>query len=89
MDYAALGLAVLASDVSVYQGSIADGPGGQLVPNDPASWYAALDWMVRDQATRRAAGAHARQAFLRQASLGADPGVRRDCLASLGDVPAS
>ena len=89
MDYAALGLAVLASDVSVYQGSIADGPGGQLVPNDPASWYAALDWMVRDQATRRAAGAHARRAFLRQASLGADPSVRRDCLAGLGALPAS
>ena len=36
MDYAAMGLAVLASDTPVYRGSIADGPAGQLVANDPA-----------------------------------------------------
>ena len=34
MDYAAMGLVVLASDMPVYRGSIADGPAGQLVPND-------------------------------------------------------
>jgi glycosyltransferase involved in cell wall biosynthesis len=69
MDYAALGLAILASDVPSYQGSLADGPAGQLVRNDPTSWYAALNAMIRDQDRRRAFAAAARPAFLQQASL--------------------
>ncbi|HST76255.1 MAG TPA: glycosyltransferase [Acetobacteraceae bacterium] len=48
LDYAALGMAVLASDIGVYRGSIADGPGGMLVRQDPASWFEALSRLVRD-----------------------------------------
>ena len=39
LDYAALGLAVVASDVAAYRGSLADGPGGMLVANRPEAWY--------------------------------------------------
>ena len=38
MDYAALGLPVLASDMPVFRGSLADGPGGMLVENTPSAW---------------------------------------------------
>ena len=40
LDYAAIGLPVLASDRAVYRGSLADGPGGWLLPDDEAhgSW---------------------------------------------------
>ncbi|HEY1411367.1 MAG TPA: glycosyltransferase, partial [Rhodopila sp.] len=69
MDYAALGLVVLASDMPVYRGSLADGPAGQLVANNAAAWYAALDMMVRDQDARQAIAARSRAAFLAQASL--------------------
>ena len=63
LTYAAMGLAVVASDVPAYRGSIADGPAGQLVPNDPVAWHAALDWLIRDQDLRRRLAVEARQAF--------------------------
>ncbi len=53
LDYAALGLATLASDVAPYQGSLADGPGGSLVPNTTPDWYEALSRLIRDAALRR------------------------------------
>lgn len=49
LDYAALGLAVLASEGPVYRGSLADGPGGMLVANEAGAWYAALSRLVRDR----------------------------------------
>jgi Glycosyl transferases group 1 len=69
MDYAALGLTVLASDTPVYRGSIADGPAGHLVANDPRHWHSALDWLIRDHASRSSGTARAREAFLAQATL--------------------
>jgi glycosyltransferase involved in cell wall biosynthesis len=53
LDYAALGLASLASDVPAYRGSLADGPGGTLVPNTTDAWYAALSRLIRDAVWRR------------------------------------
>jgi glycosyltransferase involved in cell wall biosynthesis len=53
LDYAALGVATLASDVVAYRGSLADGPGGVLVSNTGAGWYEALSRMIRDTAWRR------------------------------------
>ena len=52
LDYAALGLAVAASDVPAYRGSLADGGGGCLVPNDTAAWFDALSRLVRDRVLR-------------------------------------
>ncbi|HEY4044135.1 MAG TPA: glycosyltransferase, partial [Rhodopila sp.] len=69
MDYAAIGLVTLASDVPSYRGSIADGPAGQLVSNDPVAWTAALDWLIRDQAFRRASAERARRAFATHGTL--------------------
>ena len=53
LDYAALGLASLASDVAAYRGSLADGAGGRLVPNTEAAWYEALSLLIRDATLRR------------------------------------
>lgn len=78
MDYAALGLAILASDVAVYRGSLADGVAGQLVANDPRAWYVALEWLVRNQALRRQFAERARAAFSDRATLASDPSSRRD-----------
>ena len=69
IDYAALGLVVLASDMSVYRGSIADGLAGHLVANTSAAWYAAIDRFMRDPDARRAVAGRSRAAFLAQASL--------------------
>jgi hypothetical protein len=49
MDYTALGLAVLASDVPAYRGV----PGGETVENTTAAWGEALSLMIRDRVARR------------------------------------
>ncbi len=77
MDYAAIGLAVLASDTPVYRGSLADGPAGQLVTNDPRAWHTALDWLIRNQSLRQTIASGARQAFLTQATLASHAHARR------------
>jgi glycosyltransferase involved in cell wall biosynthesis len=71
LEYAALGMPVLASDVAPYRRSVADGAAGELVTNTPAAWLAALDWMIRDEAHRHALAAQARGAFERRGTLGA------------------
>ncbi len=83
MDYAAMGLAVLASDTPVYRGSIADGPAGLLVANDHRAWHAALDWLVRDQALREATVTRTREAFLTRASLSSQADIRLAALTQL------
>ena len=83
MDYAALGLAVLASDTPVYRGSIADGPAGQLVANDPLAWHSALDWMIRNPDLRTRAATAARDAFAAHATLQSDVDTRRAALTQL------
>ena len=89
MDYAALGLVVLASDTPVYRGSIADGPAGHLVANDPLAWHAALDWMIRNPDLRVRLAKAARAAFVAQATLASDVGTRRAALAALLPTRAS
>jgi GT2 family glycosyltransferase/glycosyltransferase involved in cell wall biosynthesis len=69
MDYAALGVAVVASDTPVYRGSLADGPNGMLVANEPGAWYAAIDRLVRDPDARQALASRSRTEFLAKASL--------------------
>jgi glycosyltransferase involved in cell wall biosynthesis len=80
IDYAALGLAVVASDTAVYRGSIADGSAGQLVANTPAAWYAALTWLMRNWDLRRGMAHQSRQAFLSHASLASQAQLRRSAL---------
>ena len=83
MDYAALGLAILASDVPAYRGSLADGVAGRLVANDPRAWFAALEEMLRNQDLRRSIAAAARPAFLRHATLASQAVTWREALARL------
>ena len=81
LDYAALGLAILASDVPVYRGSVADGPGGFLVPNDEDAWYNALSRLVRDTDLRRRLGQGAWEAFSATGTLAARDEAWRAALA--------
>jgi glycosyltransferase involved in cell wall biosynthesis len=83
LEYAAMGLAVLASDVPAYRGSIADGPAGRLVPNSLAGWHGALDWMIRDQDQRRGLAVQARDAFNSDGSLSSDATQREAALRAL------
>jgi GT2 family glycosyltransferase/glycosyltransferase involved in cell wall biosynthesis len=71
LDFGALGLALLASDVAVYQGSVADGAGGMLVPNTEDAWYLALCRLVRDTHLRRRLGQGAWDAYIATGTLGA------------------
>jgi glycosyltransferase involved in cell wall biosynthesis len=77
MDYAAMGLFVLASDTPVYRGSIADGPAGHLVPNTTAEWYAALNWLMRNENFRHTTAARSRSAFLADGTLAGQAQTRR------------
>jgi GT2 family glycosyltransferase/glycosyltransferase involved in cell wall biosynthesis len=77
MDYAALGLAVLASDVPAHRGSLADGPGGMLVANTEAAWFDALCRLIRDAALRRRLAEGARNACAAQHTLAAQALARR------------
>ena len=72
LDYAALGLAVLASDVPAYRGSLADGPGGRLVANTDTAWYNALSRLIRDDPFRRGLAAGARRWLHTNATLAAN-----------------
>ncbi len=63
LDYAGLGLPVLASDREAYRGTLADGPGGMLLPDDEATWFVALSRLVRDTTLRRRMAEAARAAF--------------------------
>jgi glycosyltransferase involved in cell wall biosynthesis len=76
LDYAALGLPMLASDHAAYRGSIADGEGGWLVPNDADAWFVALADLVRS-AKRRTHLAGRARAALPSRSLAAQAGERR------------
>jgi glycosyltransferase involved in cell wall biosynthesis len=87
MDYAALGLAVVASDVPVYRDSIASGAAGQLVANDAGAWYAALNWLIRNRALRHAMAEEARPAFLATSSLAVQAEARREAWLRLLDKP--
>ena len=74
LDFAALGLALLASDVAVYRGSVADGAGGMLIPNTEDAWYQAVCRLVRDTDLRRRLGQGAWEDFSARGTLavGAD-----------------
>lgn len=69
LDYAALGLAVVASDVPAYRLSLADGPGGLLAANQPDAWFAAMSRLVRDGELRRELARGAHEAFTAQGTL--------------------
>jgi len=67
---------VLASDRAVYRGSLADGPGGRLLPDEENAWFVALSGLIRDGALRRRLAEGARAAFA-DATLAAQASERR------------
>jgi GT2 family glycosyltransferase/glycosyltransferase involved in cell wall biosynthesis len=83
LDYAALGMAVLASDVAAYRGSPADGTGGALVANTTSAWYEALSRLIRDAASRRHFAAAGFEHFHASETLAAQPdAIRRSWCAT-------
>jgi GT2 family glycosyltransferase/glycosyltransferase involved in cell wall biosynthesis len=69
LDYAAMGMAVLASDIDVYRGSLADGTGGCLVPNHSDAWHSAVELLIRDREGRHRLAASGIEAFRTQGTL--------------------
>jgi glycosyltransferase involved in cell wall biosynthesis len=76
LDYAALGTAILASDVAPFRGSLADGRGGRLVTNTEAAWTDALDRLIRHPRLRRDLAVGARTALLESGTLAAQAPAR-------------
>ncbi len=77
LDYAAIGLPVLASDGPVYRGSLADGVGGMLVQNTTEAWYGAISRMIRDGAWRARLAEGARAHVEAHGTLAAQAAARR------------
>ena len=71
MEYAALGLPVIASAVPAYRGSVADGLGGMLVGNTETEWFGALSRLVRDPVLRARLAAGGRAWLAARGVLGA------------------
>ena len=86
MDYGALGLAVVASDVAAYDDTLTDGVTGLLVANTESVWFDALSRLMRDPALRLGLARGARAAFAERWTLAAQTELRQ---AAWGDVVAS
>jgi hypothetical protein len=81
-DYAALGLAVVASDVAAHRDdALGKADGVRLIPNDEHAWCAALAELVRDARERRRRGEQARAALLKAHTLAAHAEERWRALA--------
>jgi hypothetical protein len=87
LDYAALGLAVLASDVPAYRGSLADGAGadgagahgvgGRLVANTEAAWFRAVSDLILDAGARQTLANGGKSALATHHTLAAQAEWRR------------
>jgi glycosyltransferase involved in cell wall biosynthesis len=91
LDYAALGLAVLGSDVPTYHGSLADAEqgdgkraGGMLVPATTAAWVEAVGMMLRNPRLRRDLAAGAMERLVSDYTLGAQAESRRALWRAVG-----
>lgn len=69
LDYTAMGLATLTSDVPAYRDTIENEVTGLVVPNDPEAWYGALDRLVSDATLRHQLANAARDKLLSQHTL--------------------
>jgi glycosyltransferase involved in cell wall biosynthesis len=80
MDYAALGLPTIASDIGVYDDAIINGINGEKVANNPTVWYVALATLVRDPARRARLAIGAGAAFTERFTLASQAKDRRAAL---------
>lgn len=69
IQYSALEIPPVASDVGSGKDVVLDGETGMLVPNDPAAWKAALGKLLSDAALREAMGKRAREFILQRYSV--------------------
>jgi hypothetical protein len=82
LEYAALAIPVLASDVPAYRLSLADGAGGMLVGPAPDDWYASINWLIRNPALRRTLSLAARRCLEMTGTLAAQATTRREVWAA-------
>jgi glycosyltransferase involved in cell wall biosynthesis len=73
LDYAGLGLAVVASDVHAYRQMIVSGETGLLVNNDVDAWFQALRSLIRRPGLRFRLAAEARSRLLTNHMLNVQP----------------
>ena len=80
LDYAALRLAVLASDTSTYRDALSNGDGGRLVTNTTEAWYAAISALVRDAPLRRSMADRAYETLMARGTLASQAEQRRQAI---------
>ena len=83
MDYAALGVAVVASDVPAYRGMIRHNETGLLVANEPQAWRQALRTVILDPRLRHELADRARTTLFAEHSVGATAHVLLDALGAV------
>jgi glycosyltransferase involved in cell wall biosynthesis len=76
MDYAALGLTVVASDVEAYRATLIPDTGALLVPTDPLVWAETLARLLRNPSWRQELAARTRAVFASRWTLGAQQAAR-------------
>jgi GT2 family glycosyltransferase/glycosyltransferase involved in cell wall biosynthesis len=69
LDYAALGLATVCSDLEPYQGVVRNGINGILVENSTEAWYHALKRLIEEPALRTTLGQVANEDFVQNHTL--------------------
>ncbi len=69
IQYSALEIPPIASDVGSGKDVVIDGETGFLVPNDPEAWKSALSTMLTDATLREAMGKRAREFILKRYSV--------------------
>ena len=79
LDYAALGLAVICSDVDAYRGIVKDGGTGLLVSNDDEAWYAAIHQLITDENLRNRLARAAREELVAHHTLQSQVGSAPFC----------
>jgi GT2 family glycosyltransferase/glycosyltransferase involved in cell wall biosynthesis len=69
LDYSALGLATICSDIEPYQGVVHNGINGLLVENSPKAWYQALKRLIEENSLRTTLGQAAYEDFVQNHTL--------------------
>ena len=83
LDYAALGVAVVASDVPAYRGMVRHNATGLLVANEPQAWRQALRTVILDPRLRHELADRARTTLFAEHSVGATAHVLLDVLCAV------
>lgn len=74
LDYTAMGLVSICSDVSAYRDVVEHGVNGLLVTNDEDAWFSALDQLINDVNLKARLVTNAKESVLREHLLQGSPG---------------